>query len=145
MRNRSIHLSEYLPKSLDDIIRTHRDQCRLALATEAEVINLSQPLARGPVTHQLMRWQIVALHFSVNGTTAETYHLVGRVRGSGVSWMTSKVVAMDLQQKRVRTQRSTYGLWGKPGQEQDIDLHHVCATLNYWGMGPHFGVPALLL
>ncbi len=138
-----IHLTDYLPTSLDDIIRSNRDHCRLALATAEELEQLSHSLKHGPASRHLVRWQILALHLTGNGKIRTTYHLVGHVRGTREPWMTSKVRAIDLNRRRVQTENSWYGLWGPAGRENDIDLRHVCATLNYWGLGPHFGVPEL--
>ena len=138
-----IDLVDYLPKSLDNIIRANRNHCRLALATEGEMEQLSHPLNNSAVSRHLIRWQILALHLSGNGKAVQTFHLVGRVRGTREAWMTSKVQAIDLKRRRVRTENSLYGLWGPQGRESDIDLLYVCATLNYGGIGPLFGVPEL--
>lgn len=143
MSSGTIPLVDYLPKSLDDIVRTNRDHLRLSLATEGELEQLSHPLRKSPLARYLIRWQILALHFSGNGKVVNTYHLIGRVRGTREAWMTSKVRAIDLKQRRVQTENSMYGLWGQRGGECDVDLRHLCATLNAWGLGPHFGVPEL--
>ena len=144
-RSDPVSLPDYLPGSMDDIIRTNRNHCRLALATEAELERLSGPLQRGRAACHLTRWQILAIHLSGNGKVVNTYHLVGRVRGTREPWVTSKIQAVDLERRRVRTENSLYGLWGRPGNECDVDLRHLCATLNYWGIGQHFGVPAFYL
>lgn len=143
MTSKPIHLTDYLPICLDDIIRSNRDHCRLALATAEELERMSHPLKHGPASRRLARWQILAIHLSGNGKTVQTYHLVGRVRGTREPWMTSKIQAIDLRRRRVQTENSWYGLWGPAGRESDIDLRHVCATLNTWGLGPLFGVPEL--
>lgn len=138
-----IQLADYLPTSLDGIIRANRDRCRLTLATEGDLEQLAHPLKHGPVSRHLIRWQILTFHLNGNGKTVQTYHLVGHVRGTREPWMTSKIQAIDLERRRVQTENAWYGLWGPAGRENDIDLRHVCATLNYWGLGPHFGVPEL--
>lgn len=142
LRSDSAPLPNYLPESLDGIIRTNRDHCRLGLATETELERLSQRIQRGRASRHLTRWQILAIHLTGNGKVIDTYHLIGRIRGTREPWVTSKLEAIDLKQRRVRTQNSLYGLWDSPGRESDIDLRHLCATLNYWGIGQHFGVPA---
>ncbi len=139
----TIHISELLPKSLDEVIRLRRDLCRLTLASADELKTLTQDIPHQPVKQTLYRWQILAFHFTTPGQNVTTYHLVGRVRGSGAYWMTSKVTGLDREHRRIRTQNAIYGVWGKSGVEADINLSHVCATLNLWGIGPKFGVAPL--
>lgn len=102
---------------------------------------MARPLQRDHVSHHLMRWQVLAIHLTGNGKAVNTFHLVGRVRGTREPWVTSKIQAINLERRRVLTENSLYGLWGPQGRECDVDLRHLCATLNYWGIGRHFGVP----
>lgn len=136
-------LQELIPKSLDDIIRANRDQCRLALATDtelAELAELATEIPEGPVRHTLTAWQIIVVHLGGEQATNVAL-LIGTVTGSGESWLTSRVLGVDLDRGLVRTANSLYRVQGSRGTEADLDLIHVCATLNIWGLGPYFAVP----
>jgi hypothetical protein len=143
VKNNSLQdtLSNLIPKSLDDIIRANRDQGRLSLASTAEFKALAVDLEAGCVRHTLSHWQIVVLHITMAGEIESSPLLVGRVLRTGQSWMTSHVRGIDLKRGLVKTANSLYRLEGERVGEEELDLIHICATLNYWGIGQHFGVP----
>lgn len=134
-------LKRLLPSGLDDIIREHRDELRLALATEAELKALETTIADAPVRHRLVKWNVLVLHATAANGQASSPRLVGRVADTGESWITSHVVGIDFEQGLVQTKRSLYRIGGPRAEEDDIDLLHICASLHDWGLGARFGVP----
>lgn len=134
-------LKRLLPSGLDDIIREHRDELRLALATEAELKTLETTIADAPARHQLVQWDVLVLHATAANGQASSPRLVGRLVDTGESWITSHVVGIDLEQGLVQTKSSLYRISGPRAEENDIDLLHICASLHDWGLGARFGVP----
>lgn len=134
-------LKRLLPSGLDDIIREHRDELRLALATEAELKTLETSIADAPARHQLVQWNVLVLHATAANGQASSPRLIGRVVDTGKSWITSHVVGIDFGQGLVQTKRSLYRISGPRAEENDIDLLHICVSLHDWGLGARFGVP----
>ncbi len=136
-------LRALIPKSLGDVIRVDRDECRLALATDDELRGLAAAVSDAHCRHVLTHWQIVVIHLAMRGDAAvSSPHLTGRVRETGQSWMTSKVIGIDEEKGMVQTQNSRYRVLGSRVAESELDLPYICATLNYWRIGQLFGVPA---
>ncbi len=135
-------LENLIPKRLDDIIRINRDKCRLALATEKELEALESSLSDLPVRYALTKWQIVMIHItSDNGLQTTSPRLIGRLVDSGQSWMTSYVVSIDMSNGLIQTKNSGYRVIGERIEEAELDLFHICTSLNQWGVGQYFGVP----
>lgn len=139
------NLRDLIPKSLDDIIRAQRHECRLALATDGELAVLHMDLSdhtSSPVQHTLTDWQILMIHITGKAGGLTSFpKLLGHVQHTGQSWITSNVIGIDPKNCLVRTNNSTYRVTGPRVDESGLDLLHVCATLNAWGVGPRFGVP----
>jgi hypothetical protein len=98
-------------------------------------------IPEGHVRHILTHWQIITLHVAVGEQSQASPRLVGRVLGTGQSWATSHVVGVDLSNGLVRTSNSTYRIQGSQVSENELDLVHICAALNSWGLGQFLGVP----
>lgn len=142
-------LEKLIPQSLDDVIRANRDKCRLALATDDEMTTLETGCsgsAMGSVRHTLTHWQVVMIHVSLgDGTRSSSPRLAGRVQETGQSWITSHVIGIDSDRGFVQTTNSTYRVIGSRVAEKELDLLHICASLNYWGLGAYLGVPEFFL
>lgn len=137
-------LEKLIPKSLDDVIRSNRDQYRLALATEQEMHNLEKTILDGPLRHTLTNWQVIVLHVTrKDGAPQASPRLVGRVEGTGESWFTSHVVGIDTDKGLIQTANSIYRVIGSGGMEKDIDLLNVCVALHQWRLGHYLGVPEI--
>lgn len=131
-------LKEITPKSLDDILRTNRDQARLYLSTEAELAALQGPIPIGLAKGNIGHWSFIT--FFLNKTNWAGIYLTGFNEAENSSWMTSMVTAI-CDSAVLTTSGSIYILVGEPTTEPDLPF--ICATLNGWGVGQNFGVPPL--
>lgn len=134
-------LQKLIPHSLDDVIRDHRDTCRLASASDEELAQLNTDIIDKDVRHTLTHWRIIMLHIVVNDVPFASPRLVGRVLETRESWITSHVVGLDADHGLVRTINSIYRIEGERAEESELDLIYICAALNYWGLGQYLGVP----
>lgn len=134
-------LRKLLPKSIDDIVREHRDEFRLALATEAELQALGTTLVEGCVTHQLTGWNILMMHVLLKHPPVSSPRLVGTVVDTRESWITSHVLGIDFERGLVQTKNSLYRITGPRAAEEDTDLLRICAALHEWRLGARYGVP----
>jgi hypothetical protein len=68
--------------------------------------------------------------------------LLGRVVGTGVRRMTSRIAVLDVARGLCQTRNSLYRL-GFPGtgEPPPEDLICVCAILHRWGIGRTIGAP----
>lgn len=133
--NRSV-IKALIPKSLDDIIRKNRDQLRAYLSTAAELEALRESIPVVHVKSEISHWAFITFRFTTSGMSPvylTGYNLRGRC-----SWMTSHVIAIDGDLVATKS-GSTYRLVGE--KSDDLDLLHICATLNTWGVGQKYGVP----
>lgn len=139
------HLHDLVPKNLDDIVRAHRDEFRLALATDEELDALgheSPDATASQVRLTLREWNILMIHVTVDGSLKSIPKLLGTVQETGQCWITSTVTAFDSQAGLVRTENSVYRVAGPRFLEPDVHLLlHVCVWLNQQGVGRYFGVP----
>lgn len=91
--------------------------------------------------HVISHWQIVVFHLSdPDGTTIISPRLVGRVLETGQPWITSQVTGIDEEAGLVRTRNSIYRIHGPRVEESELDLLHICVSLNTWGVGKLFGI-----
>lgn len=133
-------LKKLFPESIDDIIREHRDELRLALATEGELKALETTLADGPVTHRLKGWNILMMHASSERGRMSSPRLIGTVVDTRESWITSHVLGIDSEKGLVKTKNALYQFTGPRAAEEDTDLLRICAALHEWGLGARYGV-----
>ena len=129
-------IEKMVPASLDEVFRTNRHKGSLYLSTEKELAALKRPVHIGPVKAKISRWCFITF-LQKESQTVSTM-LAGYNETEQCSWMTSEVMAIDGRTILTRS-GSIYALAGKPTTKPD--LPHVCATLNSWGIGQHFGVP----
>ena len=132
-------LIDIRPKSLDDIVRKNRDKLRIYASTEEELRALHAPVPIQAATGVISHWSFITLFFAES--KKPVIHLHGYNAAERSSWMTSIVVATQGNVVATRT-GSLYILEGERSEEQD--LAYICATLNMWGVGQGFGVPALI-
>jgi len=134
-------LQKLIPTSLDDIVRAHRDECQLALATDEEMTRLATSIKSDEhVKHVLSHWQIIVMHLTIRDESQISPRLVGRLPDGG-SWITSHVLAVDRQTGLVQTANSFYRVVDDPTSENELDLIFICVALNNWGIGQYLGVP----
>jgi hypothetical protein len=112
-------------------IRKNRDRCRLALATNEELATLESSVASLSVQDSLTHWQILVIHITQeDGAQVASPRLVGRLEKSGQSWITSNVLSFDSSTGLVQTRSSVYRVIGERVTETDLDLMHICVSLN---------------
>lgn len=137
----SVALEKLVPTSLDEVIRAHRDTCRLAIASQRELDELAATIPDEYVRHTLKDWQIITLSVQAEGQTVTTSRLTGVVASTGESWITSHIMGVDLPNGLVETANSAYRVVGGPADERDLDYPFICAALNSWGIGQYLDVP----
>lgn len=130
-------LEQLMPKSLDDVIRTHRDRMKAYLSTDAEIAALKGPVPIQYVKGEISDWAFITFFLVQNGLPM--VYLTGSNLAERSSWMTSLVVAIDGDAVATKS-GSLYKLKGD--KSELLDLPYICATLNGWGIGRLFGVPA---
>lgn len=137
-------LGEFIPKSVDEIVRARRDECRLAWATDEELERHKGDLqkADAAVRSTLCNWNILMFHVIHAGGTTSVPFLVGTRLDTGQPRITSAVKAVDLTAGLVKTLNSLYRVVGPSDPEPDTHtLIHICVWLNASGVGPDLGVP----
>lgn len=132
-------LEQMIPKSLGDIICTNRDQVKGYLTTDAEIEAMQGVIPIQPVKGELSDWAFITFFLAKEGLPM--IYLTGFNDAEHSSWMTSLVVAVN-GDVVATTSGSVYRL---KGDKSDIvDLPHICATMNGWGIGRMLGVPQFL-
>jgi hypothetical protein len=138
-------IEDMLPKSVDDIIRVHRDRCSIRLVGNQELMSalpsmVSKLNVQKPVKAILDDWRIICV--TLDGKCL--YFLIGKRHDRGGLIMTSNVNAVDFASNKVLTNNSVYQLGARGNDKPDTGvLLHICATLRSWGFGAGFGVPAI--
>lgn len=137
------NLRDFIPKSVDDIVRARRDECRLAWATDEELERHKGDLQISDATvRTLCNWNILMFHLIYEGATTSAPFLVGTLQDTGQPRITSAVKAVDLAAGLVQTLNSLYRVVGPRDPEPDMHvLIHICVWLNASGIGPDLGVP----
>lgn len=129
-----------IPKTLDEIIRENRHQARLYLSTDAEITGLTKAIVNvHDVRDEIADWRFVTIDVEKAGATVL---LLGFALRQEKSWVTSRVVAIDLGTRIVATENSIYRLSGGRGEGEPPVPHllHLCSALHTWGFGRHLGV-----
>ena len=135
-------INDLVPKSLDDIVRVNRDRYSLRLFSENDmasfvpmVESMTEPK---PVRGIIDDWRIICLQV----VDQKLYFLTGILRERRVSYMTSDVRSVDIENNLVLTKNSLYEIGSKGEGEPDFHgLLHICAVFHAWGTGPYLGAP----
>ncbi|MDE2599014.1 MAG: hypothetical protein KGL40_05265 [Rhodocyclaceae bacterium] len=129
-------LTQLLPQSLDDIIRSNRDKAELHFSTDEEINPLCCPIVGGLAKGRIADWAFITL--CITETQQHLVYLVGFNQTEKCTWMTSVVTGIG--HGKVTTARgSIYELVGD--STLDVDLLHICATFHLWGVGRYLGMP----
>ena len=137
-------LEKLIPKSLDEIIRNHRDDISLRLSTSEDFAALSPMVAsieqQKSVRATINEWRIVC--FVIRPELGTNFLvLTGFNQEMGCVWNTSHIVSIDFENHLVLTKNSLYRLGSKGEGEPDSHIiMHICAFLHSWGAGPYLGV-----
>lgn len=138
------HLRDFIPKSVDDIVRAHRDECQLAWATDDELEHCTSDLQTpgATVRHVIRDWNVLVVHLALKGAETSVPFLAGTVQDTRQPWITSAVAAVDIAAGLVKTRNSLYRIVGPRDPAPDVHtLMHICVWLNSRGLGQYFGVP----
>lgn len=136
-----LKLDNLIPKSLDDIIRKNREYCQLRHATEADLTPILGAVKPAYPKLVITSWHLVTAAISTG--ECKTVLLGEICDGSGNTWITSKIVKLDLESGYLQTNSGSLYLMaekgiGEPSFEQ---LALLCSYFNRGGCGAFFGVP----
>ena len=137
-------LEQYLPKSLDDIIRDRRNVCSLRLSNTEDFASLPPMVSMLDNIKQIRAtindWRIVCLTLP----SGKNHILTGINETSNNAWATSALKSVDFQNNLVLTENSIYRLGIKGEGEPDLAIRlHICYCLHSWGLGAPLGVPRI--
>jgi hypothetical protein len=106
------NLRDFIPNSVDDIIRAHRSECQLTWATSEELERRKGDLqnANLAVRSTLCNWNVLMFHLTLQGRAMSALFLVGAVQDSRQPWVTSAVEAVDLGAGSLRPRIRATGL-----------------------------------
>jgi len=133
-------LEALVPKGLDDIIRKSREHCQIRHATEEDLAPILGTVPESYPKLVITRWHLVTI--SAGGDYKVV--LLGDIAdGTGNTWVTSKVVKLDLQSGYLLTNSGSLYLMAKKGDGEPSfeQLALLCTYINRGGAGAFFGVP----
>lgn len=135
------NIEDFLPITLDEIIRENRHIAGLRLADPAEIEHLRMENLQGTPKDMLDDWRIVAILF--NGRPVG-YRLIGIGRRTGRPVFASPISQIS-DSAALTDSGSLYGL-GQHGEGEPPRDHLVwiCAMLREMGIGDSFGVPPVV-
>lgn len=135
------NLQALIPKDLDNIIRKNREHCQIRQATEADLAPILGTVAEAYPKLVITRWHLVTVAIS---TGEQKTVLLGDIcDGTGNTWITSKIVKLDLESGYLLTHSGSLYLMAEKGEgEPSFDqLALLCTYINRGGYGAFFGVP----
>lgn len=137
-------ITEFIPRSLEDVIRERRDEVALRMASESEIEALKADIQHDQTRGEVDDWRLISIVVKApSGIDLVKVLLLGDNKTHyGTPWVTSQVQQIDLARNILITDNSVYGL-GRRG-EGEPNRHHliaVCAAFHKWGVGEAFGVP----
>lgn len=89
-------------------------------------------------------WQLISLHH--HETAQVMIHLIGQVRGTQKTRLTSRVSEIDLARNLVVTQNSLYRMGSKgEGEPSPRQLLAIIYVFGVWGIADSLGMPRILL
>ena len=139
-------LEAMLPKSIDDIVRLHREELCIRIATAddlAPLLSDSMPIAspRGDIEN----WSLITLDATIQGQRNNAVFLIGHHTSRRCTWITSrvlKVIECGAVKSVLTNSGNLYNMLG--AQSDKIDLTFLCAWLRQNGIGDYFGVPEFI-
>ena len=122
-----------IPTRLGDIIQRNRDRIAIDLATPAERAGVARNAdIAGPPKRELHGWCVIAIRELARHQAS--LHVLGYA-DAGHAWITSQVIEISPDERRVRTKNSIYGLAAPLAGEPDIELVLFAAhMLRRWGV-----------
>jgi len=137
----------FIPKTLDDLIKQHRDVASLHLSTDEEIFDLYAAVTPGTYLDIIDDWRLISLRLERAVISETLTFLLGIRRSNGNVRITSDIVKLDLDRGLVVTKSgSLYKLGTKgEGEPQFEGLVMICSAFHDWGFGPAFGTPKFSL
>ncbi len=134
-------LQALIPTSIDDVIRTNRDQASLRFSTQEDLGPLAGEILPGARAVPVSLWNFVTLCMHGEHPVQHVL-LLGWNDNEDRTWNTSPVRRFDAAAGLVATRSGTiYTVAGPHGAEQDLDLVHLCIYLRQTGAGDFYGIP----
>lgn len=136
-------LEAMLPKSIDDIVRQHREELCIRIATADDLAPLmsdSMPIANPQ--GDIENWSLITLDATIQGQQDNAIFLIGHHTSRRCTWITSrvlKVIECGVANSVLTNSGNLYNMRG--AQSDKIDLTFLCAWLRQNGIGDYFGVP----
>lgn len=133
-------LEALIPKGLDDIIRKNREHCQIRHATDEDLAPILGTIGEDYPKLVITQWHLVTI--SAGGECKVV--LLGDIAdGTGNTWVTSKVVKLDLESGYLHTASGSLYLMAKKGDGEPSfeQLALLCTYLYRGGAGAFFGVP----
>ena len=136
-------LEAMLPKSIDDIVRLHREEFCIRIATTddlAPLLSDSMPIANPQ--GDIESWSLITLDAILQGQQNNAVFLIGQHTSRRCTWITSRVLKV-IECGGVKSVLTNSGnLYNMSGTQSDkIDLTFLCAWLRQNGIGDYFGIP----
>lgn len=138
----SLHdaIQNLLPKSIDDVIRKHRDHVELRIATAKDKASVTRAISPSGDAVEISRWSFLALEAREPMQPVLYVMLVGWRDDAQRSWITSPAYGIDQQHGYVVTRSGS--LYRTVGESSEvIDLPTVCAWMHTTSIGEYLGVP----
>lgn len=133
-------LDKLVPKTLDDVIREHRDHAALRFANEADLMPMLADIPHESHAQDIRNWSLITLDWHPPGMKHELQTLIfGDHTTKGASYRTSPLVKIDTSTRCVRTASGTlYHLLGS--ESRSPDLFRICNWVWRAGPGKYLGV-----
>lgn len=136
-------LETLVPKSIDDIIRRHREHACLRFSTKEDLEPLASEILPTVRAVPVSLWNLITLTLSHPKQREQHVFLFGWNDNENRTWNTSPVLQLDAAAGLLVTRSGTlYRLAGPQGTEQDLNLLHLCIYLRRSGAREYFGIPA---
>ena len=135
----SLAIQALIPKSLDDVIRWHREHFKLRLTTNEEIFDLYKKIEPDEPKDLMNNWNLITL----NKPGENMMFLLGDTRSKGRPRITSDVTGIHFDRSFLTTKSGSLYQLGNPknGPPTQEELYLVCATFHSWGFGAGLGVP----
>lgn len=132
-------LDALVPKSLDDIIREHRDVAILRFATDDDTTPLLAVVTYESDAQDITSWSLITLDIRIPEAPLRATMLTGWHSTRGCAWVTSPVLQLDPSTQCMRTRSGTlYHMQGPSSDQPDVFV--ICSWLHTTRLGAYLGV-----
>lgn len=133
-------LEALIPKSLDDIIRKNREHCQIRHATEEDLAQILGTVKAAYPKLVITNWHLITIAIKDEYKVVLLGHIC---EGFGNTWITSKIVQLDLESGYLLTASGSLYLMAEKGEREPTfeQLALLCSYFNKGGYGAFFGVP----